>query len=386
LETREEPQMPDSPEPDEREMFRESVRSLLKRVDPIAEVREDKCGAPGYLAASWQEFSTQLGAGGALVPEEQGGLGLRFGDVCAMLEETGAACYNGPFLSSGVLAVLALLASDQDVAADLEALAAGTRTAAVSGLHWGPDPSSWAAEVEATQGADGWTLAGTASSVIHGAGADVVYVVGRVAGQTGIWAVDADAPGHTAHPLVTLDLTRAQSDHTFATAPAQLVLTPSEDLTRLRAIAAVATIAVSAEQVGAASQRLAETIEYARTRYQFGRAIGSFQALKHRCVDMAILVEGAVASSVSAQEVVDAYGDLRACLTSPSPELLRAAAIAGAWCSDASMKVASASLQIHGGIGMAWEHDSHLYLRRAKASERLFGDPVQHRAALLATL
>jgi len=378
--------MPDSQEPDEREMFRESVRSLLKRIDPIAEVREGKGGAPGYLAASWQEFSTQLGAGGVLVPEEHGGLGLKFGDVCAMLEETGAACYNGPFLSSGVLAALVLLASDQDVAADLEALAEGARTAAVSGLHWGPDPSSWPAEVEAAQGPDGWTLTGTASSVIHGAGADVVYVVGRVAAETGIWAVDTDAPGHSTHPLVTLDLTRAQSDHTFAATPARLILTPSQDLTRLRAVAAVASIALSTEQVGAASQRLAETLEYARNRYQFGRAIGSFQAIKHRCVDMAILVEGAVASSVSAQELVDAYNDLGACLAAPSPELLRAAAVAGAWCSDASVKVASASLQIHGGIGMAWEHDSHLYLRRAKASERLFGDPVQHRAALLQIL
>ena len=378
--------MANSREPDERAMLRDAVRSLLKRIDPVAEVRDGSSGAHGYTATSWQAFLTQLGAGGALVPEQCGGLGLSFGDVCAILEETGRACYNGPFLSSAILSVLVLLAADEDATPDLRALAAGTRTAAVTGVHYGPDMSRWPAEVTASAGPDGWTLTGTASGVIHGLGADVLYVVGHHPDGIGTWAVEADAPGHTRRPLATLDLTRAQSEHAFTATPARLVLSPSRDTGRLGAITTLATIALSAEQVGAASQRLAVTLDYARTRYQFGRAIGSFQAIKHRCVDMAIAAEGAQASYESARDLVDASGGISECLAKAPPALRRAAAIAGAWCSQAYLSVAVASLQIHGGIGMAWEHDCHIYLRRAKASEQLFGDPVQQRAMLLMTL
>jgi len=373
-------------EPDERRMLRGTVRSLLKDLDSVSEVRDGGGGDQGYSSESWQNFLTQLGAGGALVPEEFGGIGLGFGDVCAILEETGAACYNGPFLSSAVLSVLVLLAADNDVDADLSALADGTRTAAVTGIHFGPDPASWSRGVTASGGPDGWSLDGTASGVLHGLGADVLYVAGQHQDGVGIWAVDSDAPGHTRRSLVTLDLSRAQSEHTFAAVRARPVLSPSPDAGRLRMIASLATIALSAEQVGAAAQRLEITLEYARTRYQFGRAIGSFQAIKHRCVDMAIAVEGATASYANARDLVDSCGGVSGCLAEDRPEVRRAAAIAGAWCSQAAVSVASASLQIHGGIGMAWEHDSHIYLRRAKASESLFGDPIQQRAHLLATI
>jgi alkylation response protein AidB-like acyl-CoA dehydrogenase len=378
-------QMTDPREPQERAMLRDTVRSMLKSVDPIAEVRDGKAGEQGYSAANWQAFLSQLGAGGALVPEQNGGLGLDFGDVCAILEETGASSYNGPFLSSAVLATLVVRAADTDVDADLAALAEGATTAAVTGLQHGPDPAKWGAEVTATEGPNGWTLSGRASGVLHGIGAGILYVLAQHADGIGVWAVAANAAGHTARGLVTLDLTRRQSEHTFEQAPGRLVLSPAAGVSRLHAISSLATIALSAEQVGAAAQRLAVALEYARTRYQFGRAIGSFQAIKHRCVDMAIAVEGAKAGYESARDLVDTVG-LGQCLTQDRPDVRRAAAIAGAWCSQACLSVAGASLQLHGGIGMAWEHDSHLYLRRAKASEQLFGDPIAQRRVLLATL
>jgi alkylation response protein AidB-like acyl-CoA dehydrogenase len=367
-------------------MLRETVRKLLQRIDPIADARQGRDPEHEYATAGWQLFLQQLGAGGALVPEEYGGLGLSFGDVCAILEETGAACYDGPFLSSAVLATLVLLAADGDVSQDLEALAAGTLTAAVSGVHHGPDPSRWPSEVTATNRDGDWTLTGAASGVIHGMTAQILYVVGRDETGLGVWAVEADVPGHARQSLITLDLSRPQSEHVFSDVPARLVLSSTQGQRRLRAVTALATIALGAEQVGAASQRLAVTLDYARDRYQFGRAIGSFQAIKHRCVDMAVAVEGALASYASARDLVDAKGGVSDCLTEQSADLRRAAAIAGAWCSQAGIAVAAASLQIHGGIGMAWEHDCHIYLRRAKASERLFGNPAQHRAVVLSTI
>jgi len=368
---------------DHREMLRDAVRSVLNRIDPIAEARRQEARSPGYSVSSWTSFVTELGAGGVLVPERHGGLELGFADVCAILEETGAVCYNGPFLSSSVLSVLMLLRADTDVADDLTTIAAGGRTAAVTTLHHGVDPARWPEEVRADASGTTWRLTGCASGVIHGFGADVVYVVARHADGLGVWAVDADAPGHERRALTTLDLTRAQTEHTFDGAPARLVMSPKADVSRFRAITTLATVALCAEQVGGAQRVLATTLDYARTRYQFGRAIGSFQAIKHRCVDMAIAVEGAVASYSNARDQLDAAGGA----TAPDgPKLRQAAAIAGSFCSEAFLMVTGASLQIHGGIGMAWEHDTHLYLRRAKASERLFGTPADQRAELIATL
>ena len=373
-------------EPDDREMFRQSVRSLLDELGVADEIRRAEA-AGEQPADGWQQLATDLGASAVLVPEDNGGLGLGFGDACALLEETGAACYNGPFLSSGVLAPLILLAADHDVAGDLKALASGELTAAVTALHHGADPTSWPAEVTATEREPGqWRVDGRARGVVSGRSADVLYVVANTPQGQGIWAVETGAAGHTREDLVTLDLARPQSDHTFTDAPARPILSPGPAPTRLRSVAALATIALSAEQVGGASARLRESLEYAKARFQFGRAIGSFQAIKHRCVDMTIQVEGALAASCAARDAVDAAGDLAAVIADPSPEILRSAAVAGAWCSQTYLNVANQSLQMHGGIGMAWEHDSHLYVRRAKASEQLFGDPIQQRQALLATL
>jgi alkylation response protein AidB-like acyl-CoA dehydrogenase len=374
-------------ENDEQAMVRDTVRSMLGRINPLAEVRAGTGGQRGYTESNWAQFTEQLGAGGALIPEALGGLGLRFGDVCTILEETGAACYNGPFLASAVLTALVLLAADHDTTNDQRELATGSFTGAVTTLHHGADPDSWPTEVEATIAPDGSAiLRGTAAAVMQGIGADVLYVVAENADRgTGIWAVDAGAAGHTMRALETLDLTRAHSEHTFDATPARPVLSPSTDRARLRNIAALATIALSAEQLGAAGHQFATTLDYARTRYQFGRAIGSFQTIKHRCVDMSIALEGATSVHHHARDAADVR-DLTETLTSSDWALLHAAALAGVWVSQTTVQIAHASLQIHGGIGMAWEHETHLYVRRAKATEHLFGTPTQHRKALLSLL
>jgi len=364
-------------------MLRTTVQALLKRVDPLSEARQLEGSALGYRPASWRPFVEELGVTAVLVPEEQGGLGLELADACAILEELGAYCFAGPFLTSGVLTPLVLSVADQDVSADWTAVGGGD-VYTVTDVHLGRGPGSWPLTVAAEHGERGWRLTGSASAVIHGMAAGSLLVLARHPDGTGIWHVAADAAGHQRTPLVTLDLTRAQSDHTFQDTPARLVLAPAAQTAgALEAVANLAAVALCAEQVGAARQMLAATLEYVRTRYQFGRAVGSFQAVKHRCVDMSIAVEGAIASYEAAR---DAAGRLPSVRSADDPDIRRISAIAAAWCSETLLSVAAGCLQLHGGIGMAWEGDSHIYLRRAKASEQLFGTPAQHRAAVLSTL
>jgi alkylation response protein AidB-like acyl-CoA dehydrogenase len=370
-------------ESDERTMLRTTVRELIKQADPLAEARQPREGGMGFQAAGWEKLAGEIGAGLILVPEEHGGLGLGLADACAVLEELAAFCFAGPFLTSGVLAPLVLSVADQDLSADWAALGEG-QVYTVADVHLGRGPGDWPLAVTAEQGPDGWRLSGTAAGVIHGMAADSLLVPARNIDGIGIWQVAADAPGQQRTPLVTLDLTRAQSDHSFQGTPARLVLTPSaRSAGPLEAVASLVSVAVCAEQVGAARQVLTATLEYVRTRYQFGRAIGSFQAIKHRCVDLSIAVEGAVASYLAARDAAEQLPSLQA---AGEPEIRRLSAIAAAWCSETFLTVAASCLQLHGGIGMAWEGDSHIYLRRAKASERLFGTPAQHRAALLELL
>lgn len=371
---------------DEQAMLRDTVRTVLADMDATAAAvlrPADGGTAQKERDRRWQALLAGLGAAGALVPAEAGGLGLSLGDVCVILEEMGRVCYDGPFLSSEVLSGLVLQVADQDVSADLSAAAEGAYRTAVSGLHHGPGPAWWPREVVAARGPSGWTLTGHARGVVEGWGARVLFVVAEHEGRLGVWAVEATAPGHEQVELTTLDLTRGQSAHHLSSTPARLVLSPERGLEVLPWVARRATVALCAEQVGACTAVLEASLDYARNRYQFGRAIGSFQTIKHRCVDMAIAVEGAVASYAHAR------GELEAVTEQSTADELAAAtrttAVAGAHCSEALLWVAGANLQIHGGIGMAWEQDCHVYLRRAKASERLFGTPAQHRAQLVRT-
>jgi alkylation response protein AidB-like acyl-CoA dehydrogenase len=282
-----------------------------------------------------------------------------------------------------VLAPLVLSVADQDVTADWAALREG-QVYTVADVHLGCGPRDWPLTVTAERGPEGWRLSGAARGVLYGMAADSLLVPARHTDGIGVWQVAAEAVGQQRTQLDTLDLTRAQSGHSFHETPARLILTPSaRSAGLLQGTASLISIAVCAEQVGAARQELTATLEYVRTRYQFGRAIGSFQAIKHRCVDLSIAVEGAIASYLAAREAAEGLPVPRA---AADPEVRRLSAIAAAWCSETFLTVAASCLQLHGGIGMAWENDSHIYLRRAKASERLFGTPAQHRAALLELL
>jgi alkylation response protein AidB-like acyl-CoA dehydrogenase len=210
--------------------------------------------------------------------------------------------------------------------------------------------------------------------VANGTTADLFLVVARDEdGYVAIFAAEADTAGVKAEVLPLLDLTRSYAAVSFRHAGVQrlIVEDPAPLIARIEALALVA---VAAEQVGGATQILDDAIEYAKLRVQFGRPIGSFQAIKHRCADLFVQIEGARSAAFFAA----------AMLQDDDPEAVLAASVAKAWCSEAFTAAAKAAVQIFGGIGFTWEHDCHLYLRRAKTDELLNGTPAEHRHKIAA--
>jgi alkylation response protein AidB-like acyl-CoA dehydrogenase len=362
---------------DDERSLREAVRSVMGSMEPKAGARALADDPRGFAMREWLRLATELGLAGLLVPEDCGGAGAPLSMAGVVLEECGRCLYGGPVLSSAVMAPLLLLACDGDVSDICQGLAGGSLLA-VAGLRCGP-PAGWRPDVRATAAGRGWRLNGLASRVLHGASADQLLVVGASDdGGWGVWLADPAAPGHAAVAMRNFDLTRRWSEHRFTDTPARLVMAPSDGAGIAR-VALYVTIALSAEQVGASQEIFARTLDHLRYRFQFGRPIGSFQALKHRCVDMSVLIEGALSASRSALRIASA-GE-------KGTELATAAAVAGAHCSETFVRVASDALQLHGGLGMAWEHDCHLYLRRAKDTETfLGGSPPQHRRQLMHAL
>jgi alkylation response protein AidB-like acyl-CoA dehydrogenase len=361
---------------DDERYLRETVRSVMGSIDPLAGARALADDPQGFAMGEWLRLATELGLAGLLIPDEYGGAGAPLSMAGVILEECGRCLYGGPFLSSGVMAPLLLLACDGDVSDICRSLVGGSLMA-VTGLRCGP-PAEWQPHVRATMTGRGWRLNGLASRVLHGMSADQLLVVGASDdGGWGVWLADSSAPGHAARAMRNFDLTRRWSEHSFADTPARLVMTPA-DGSGLARVALQVTIALSAEQVGASQEIFARTLDHLRTRFQFGRAIGSFQALKHRCADMSALIEGALSASRGALRTASAGEE--------GTELAKAAAVAGSHCSETFVRVASDALQLHGGLGMAWEHDCHLYLRRAKDAESFLGSPMEHRRLLMQAL
>jgi alkylation response protein AidB-like acyl-CoA dehydrogenase len=357
--------------------LRASVRGFLEEASPEAEVRRAIESADGFDPGVWERLAGQLGVTGLVVPEEFGGSGAGFVELGVVLEETGRSLLPAPFFSTAVLGVGALLLSgDADAQqAHLPAVAAGRRRVAVAVAEGG---APWAGTLEcrATAGPRGWLLEGTKDGVLDGAGADLVLVLAVADGGPALFAVDGDAAGLGRTPLRTLDLTRRQARIGFHATPATLVGQLGDGLRIAGDLLHRARAGLAAEQVGGAQRVLEMATGYASTRYQFGRPIGSFQAIKHRCADMLIDVERARAAADAALRAVD----------SAPGELPVAAAVASSFCSDAYFAAAASNIQVHGGIGFTWEHPAHLYYRRAKSSQLLLGSASAAREELLGYL
>ncbi|MGW6427512.1 acyl-CoA dehydrogenase family protein [Nocardia sp. NPDC055053] len=333
--------------------FRTSVRALLAKHATPAAVRAAMDTDLGYDPKLWTMLCEQVGVAALAVPEKWGGVGAGLVESLMVVGELGHTLAGVPMLGSAVLGVQAILNSgdEQACARLLPDLAEGSRTAA---LCWA-DATGWdSAGVQASDG----KLNGAAHYVLHGAQADLLLVLT----DNGLFETTADAPGVAVTPTPGLDPTRKLAVITFTDTPATRIGTgdPAALRTRLREIA---WAALAAEQVGAARHCLEMTVEYTASRVQFGRPIGSFQALKHRMADMYVLVESAESTALAAAQAVAENSD------SAAEDVY----VARKHCTETFSHVAAETIQLHGGIAITWEHDAHLYFKRAHATAELFG-------------
>ena len=364
---------------EELDELRETVREFLAAKSGESAVRAAM--DTRYDPAVWDQMARQLRLPGLALPSEYGGDGFGLTELGVVLEEMGAALACSPFFATVVLAAQALLASADTAACAryLPGIAAGrtiaTLAAAEGNASW--DPAMISARAEHTPA--GWALSGKKSFVIDGAVADLVLVVARSIAGPGLFAVDRGAPGLRAEPMTTLDPTRPMAALTFDQVPAVLIGAEGRGGRLMSRVLDLACVALAAEQAGGARRCLEMSAGYARTRFQFGRPIGSFQAVKHKCADMLVRVELAEATAREAVRLADEA----AAEPGVAAEFAVAAATAHICCSQAYLFAAAENIQVHGGIGFTWEHPAHLYFRRAKSCELLFGGPGVYHERLL---
>ncbi|WP_406458213.1 acyl-CoA/acyl-ACP dehydrogenase [Streptomyces sp. NBC_00876] len=344
------------------EDLRSAVRSLLTdRCDAPTVIARSESGTP-YDPQLWKALATGIGAAGLLVPEKLGGQGATHREAAVVLEELGRSAAPAPYLTSSVVAtetLLALGAEDGPVAGLLAELAAGRKVAvlAVPFSAASADPAAVSA-----------TLDGTLGPVADAAAADVLLVPTT----DGLYAVATDAAGVAVEPLVPLDLTRPLADVTLTGATG----TRLADATAARVAVDRGLLAgaglLASEQLGLAEWCLTETVRHTKERHQFNRPVGSFQSLKHRMAQLWLEV---VSARAAARNAADA-------LATGSPDTPLAVAVAQAYCSRVAVRAAEECVQLHGGIGMTWEHPAHLYLKRAKADSIAYGTAGRHRESV----
>jgi len=361
----------------EREALRDTVRTMLERTSSEAEVRRLMETETGYDPAVWKQAAEGLGLTGLAIPEEYGGSGFGPLELAVVFEEMGRALYGGPFLSTVGLAASALLASGDDAAKKewLPGIAAGTTTATLALTE---ESSAWTADAvttTATRDGNAARLSGVKWYVLEGHTADLVLVVARDGNGVGLFAVTADADGLTREAMSTMDATRKMARLTFDNVAAQPVGAQTEGWRIVEQALRQGAVMLAAENVGGAQRCLDMAADYARERIQFGRPIGSFQAVKHRLANLLIEVEQAKSASYFAAREAAALA-----AGEGGDDLPLAASLAKAYTGDAYFHVAADNIQIHGGIGFTWEHPAHLYFKRAKTNQLLLGSSSYHRA------
>lgn len=346
---------------DTEEQLRASVRKLLAdRCAP--ETVAAAYDSPADFSALWREFGTELGLCGLLVPESLGGAGASTREAAVVAEEVGRAVAPVPFLTSAVLATVALLrAGEREV---LAALAAGESTAALAVPLAGSRGAEPGVRVESGR------LSGSVRTVAGADAADVLVVPAIGQGGIELHTVSHAADGVDVEAVTSLDMSRPVADVTLSGVESNRVDTAdaAEALSEARL---AGMVVLAAEQVGVASWCFETTLEYVKQRRQFGRTIGSYQAIKHRMADLWLELNQAGATS---RYAADAHA--RGADTAVAAEL------AQAYCGPVAVHAAEECIQLHGGIGMTWEHPAHLYLKRAKADELALGTAYQHRRGL----
>ena len=359
---------------EEQEELRKTVRAFLDAKSAETDVRALMETTDGYDAAVWSQMGEQMGLQGLAIPEEYGGSGYSFVELGIVLEEMGRSLLCAPYYSTVVLAANTLLLSGDEAAkkAYLPGIAAGTTIAT---LAYTEPSGKWdESGITATASGSGsdFKITGTKSFVLDGHTAGLIIVAAKTGKGTSLFAVEGNAAGLTRTALSTMDQTRKQAKLELKDTPGKLIGTEGQGWSVLHKVLDLAAVGLAAEQVGGAQKVLDMAVEYAKVRVQFGRPIGSFQAIKHKCADMLLEVESAKSAAY--------YGMW--CAAEMNEELPSVASLAKAYCSEAYFHATAENIQIHGGIGFTWEHPAHLYFKRAKSSELLFGDPTYHREQL----
>jgi acyl-CoA dehydrogenase len=359
---------------EEQRALRSAVADLMARHSSEAQVRTQMATDTGFDPIVWRELAG-MGLTGLLIEQKHGGAGAGPVEMGIAMEEMGRTLLVSPFLSTAVL-VPGLLTEAGDAAecdSVLPRIAAGDLIATAAFAEDGSArlPATLATSAELVGGT--WHLTGNKHFVFDGLSAQLIYVLAATDTGAAVFAVDAGAAGLTVAPLTTVDPTRKQCRLQFVDTPARLIGRPGTGAEVFDAALDHAALALVSEQAGGARRAIEMATEYAKTRYQFGRAIGSFQAVKHMCADMLLEAESAVSA---ARFVAAAFADQTA-------SRVANLALAQAYCSDAFVFVAATNIQVHGGIGFTWEHPAHLYLRRARSDAQLLGGPSWHRERYL---
>ena len=349
---------------DEQLQFRDMVRRFLAAESTTAAVRRQMESEAGFDLGVWRRMAGELGLPALLVPERFGGAGFGMVEVGIAMEEMGRALYCGPYFATAVLSVAALLHCADDAARErlLPEIAQGGTLAALTGSHRAPQVRR-----------DGDILSGIARPVIDGMAAGMLLVVAQGDRGAELHEVNPRGEGVSRRPLEVIDPTRRLAEVRFDGAPAKPLGAAALGLTRTLDYGVVA---LANEMAGGAQRLFDDTLQYLKMRVQFGRAIASFQAIKHRCAELLLNVELAKSAAYHAAAAAD-DGD---------PELSQHASLAKAGAADAYMLAAQEAIQLHGGIGFTAEQDTHLWYRRAKASEVLLGNPAWHRERMIAAM
>ncbi|MEZ4218500.1 MAG: acyl-CoA dehydrogenase family protein [Myxococcota bacterium] len=364
---------------EEQQELRETARAFLAEHASSERVRAAMESERGWDDALWRQLGSELGWTAVHIPEEYGGLGLGYVELVALLEIMGEHLVCSPYFATLAFGANALLVAGSEAQKQewLPKIAEGACTATLAMTE--PNGRWDARGIEATLARDGdaFVLRGTKRYVVDGHAAELLVVAARTPGSAGeqgvsLALVPADAAGVERKALPTVDQTRRQAEIAFhdVRVPADALLgAEGAAWPALSRVLDLAAVALAAEQVGGAQRALDMAVAYAKERVQFGRVIGSFQAIKHKCADMMVAVEAARSGLY-----------LAACAAAEgTDDLPRMASLAKAYCSDAYFRCAADDIQIHGGVGFTWEYDCHLHFKRAKSSETLLGDAAHHR-------
>ena len=358
---------------EEQDLLRQSAADFLRNECPMSYVRQMMEDERGYADEVWNKMA-ELGWMGLIVPEEYGGAGLSLVDLVVVLEEMGKVVLPGPFFSTVALGGLCVQAagSEEQKKALLPGMASGQTTLTLAVLEENARWDEASVNLSAEKNGAGYVLNGVKLFVSDAHVVDHIICAARTSEGVTLFLLDRQQAGLGTRLLKTMDQTRKLCEVTLENVHAgadTLLGAPGQGWDCLSRVLNQSKVALSAEMCGGAQQVLDMSVEYAKVREQFGRPIGSFQAIQHKCADMLVQVEGAKSATYYAAWAV----------ANDAPDAALAAAMAKAYCSDAYRQVTSEGIQVHGGIGFTWEHDLHIYFKRAKGSEVTFGDATWNR-------